>query len=239
MKRQLLFQLFVVLFITLFCALGTWQLYRLQWKLELISEITFGLDSQPVEYSSSIKKNYQRINAKGKFDFDKQIYLYSLNDSGKPGYDVVTPFRTDKNQNVLINRGWIKKELKDSASINFKAKTDSEIIGLLREIYKQPAFKNLWNTEIIPGENVKTDDEILRAAQEKGGTVYHYSGSCRMGSDKNSVVDDKLKVRGIDGLRVIDASIMPEITSANINAPTIMIGEKGAEMILSQKSYTS
>ena len=114
-----------------------------------------------------------------------------------------------------------------------------EGIKILREIYKQPAFKNLWNTEIIPGENVKTDDEILRAAQEKGGTVYHYSGSCRMGSDRNSVVDDKLKVRGIDGLRVIDASIMPEITSANINAPTIMIGEKGADMILSQKSYTS
>ena len=68
LKKALLFQLFVILFITLFCALGTWQLYRLQWKLELISEITFGLDSQPVEYLSSIKKNYQRINAKGKFD---------------------------------------------------------------------------------------------------------------------------------------------------------------------------
>ena len=97
MKKALLFQLFVIFFITLFCALGTWQLYRLQWKLELISEITFGLDSQPIEYSSSIKKNYQRINAIGKFDFDKQIYLYSLNEKGKPGYDVVTPFRKNKN----------------------------------------------------------------------------------------------------------------------------------------------
>ncbi len=123
----------------------------MQWKLELISEITFGLDSKPIEYSNSIKKNYQRVSAKGKFNFDKQIYLYSLNDNGKPGYDVVTPFRTDKNQNVLINRGWIKKELKGSASINLKTESDSEIIGLLREIYKPSIFKpgndilnNIW-----------------------------------------------------------------------------------------------
>jgi len=151
LKRAFLFQLFVIFFVTVFCALGTWQLYRLQWKLELISEITFGLDSKPIEYSNSIKKNYQRVSAKGKFNFDKQIYLYSLNDNGKPGYDVVTPFRTDKNQNVLINRGWIKKELKDNPSINFNAEVDKEVIGLLREIYKPSIFKpdndiknNIW-----------------------------------------------------------------------------------------------
>ena len=74
-----------------------------------------------------------------------------MNESGKPGYDVVTPFRTDKNQNVLINRGWIKKELKDNPNINFQIETDKEIIGLLREIYKPSIFKpdndiknNIW-----------------------------------------------------------------------------------------------
>ena len=151
MKRAFLFQLFVFFFVTVFCALGTWQLYRLQWKLELISEITFGLDSKPIEYSNSIKKNYQRVSTKGKFYFDKQIYVYSLNESGKPGYDVVTPFRTNKNQNVLINRGWIKKDLKGDPSINFESKTDKEIVGLLREIYKPNMFKpdndiknNIW-----------------------------------------------------------------------------------------------
>ena len=139
------------MFVTIFCALGTWQLYRLQWKLELISEITFGLKSIPIEYSNSIKRNYQRVTAKGKFDYDNQIYLYSLNDRGKPGYDVVTPFRTNKNENVLINRGWIIKELKDSPSINLKPKSEKEIIGLLREIYKPNIFKpendiknNIW-----------------------------------------------------------------------------------------------
>ena len=151
LKRAYLFQLFVIIFVTIFCALGTWQLYRLQWKLELISEITFGLDSSPVEYSNSIKKNYQRVSAKGKFNFDKQIYLYSLNDNGKPGYDVITPFRTNKNENVLVNRGWIKKELKNNPIINKNIEDEQKIIGLLRKIYKPNIFKpdndlknNIW-----------------------------------------------------------------------------------------------
>ena len=151
MKKVFLFQLFVIFFITIFCALGTWQLYRLQWKLEIINEITIGLESRPVEYSNLIKKNYQRVNAEGKFNFDQQIYLYSLNDNGKPGYDVITPFRTDKNENVLINRGWISKELKDSSSINSKKDSQQKIVGFLRKIYKPNMFKpandienNVW-----------------------------------------------------------------------------------------------
>ena len=103
LKRILLFQLFVIFFITLFCSLGTWQLYRLQWKIELISEITFGLDSTPIKYSSSLKKNYQRVISEGSYNFKNQIYLYSLNDKGKPGYDVITPFITFGNENVLVN----------------------------------------------------------------------------------------------------------------------------------------
>ena len=151
LKKAFLFQLFVILFVTIFCALGTWQLYRLQWKLELISEITYGLNSSPIEYSTLIKKNYQRVTTKGKFDYDKQIYLYSLNDNGKPGYDVITPFKTNRNENVLINRGWIVKELKDNPSINLKTESEKKIIGLLREIYKPNMFKpdndlknNIW-----------------------------------------------------------------------------------------------
>ncbi len=151
MKRAFLFQLFVILFVTIFCALGTWQLYRLQWKLELISEITFGLDSSPIKYSKLIQKNYQRVEVKGKFNFDQQIYLYSLNDKGKPGYDVITPFKTDNNENVLINRGWINKELKNNSNINPIQESKQKIIGLLREIYKPNIFKpendlknNIW-----------------------------------------------------------------------------------------------
>ena len=150
MKRSSLFQLFVILFITLFCALGTWQLYRLQWKTALISEITFGLDSTPVKYSNTLKKNYQRVVSEGTFNFEDQIYLYSLNEKGKPGYDVITPYNTLKNENVLVNRGWINKNLKGNSEINLK-ENKVKITGLLREIYKANIFKpkndlknNIW-----------------------------------------------------------------------------------------------
>ena len=134
----------------MFCALGTWQLYRLQWKTALISEITFGLDSTPVKYSNTIKKNYQRVVSEGKFNFEDQIYLYSLNESGKPGYDVITPYKTLKNENVLVNRGWINKNLKGNLDINLQ-ENEVKITGLLREIYKANIFKpkndlknNIW-----------------------------------------------------------------------------------------------
>ena len=136
----------------MYCALGTWQLYRLQWKTALISEITFGLDSTPVKYSNTIKKNYQRVVSEGKFNFEDQIYLYSLNESGKPGYDVITPYKTLKNENVLVNRGWINKNLKGNLEINLK-ENEVKITGLLREIYKANIFKpkndlknNIWFT---------------------------------------------------------------------------------------------
>ena len=134
----------------MFCALGTWQLYRLQWKTELISEITFGLDSTPIKYSNTLKKNYQRVVSNGRFSFEDQIYLYSLNESGKPGYDVITPYKTLKNENVLVNRGWINKNLKGNLEINLK-ENEVKITGLLREIYKANIFKpkndlknNIW-----------------------------------------------------------------------------------------------
>ena len=80
--------------------------------MELISEITFGLNSTPIKYSNNIEKNYQRVTSDGVYNFENQIYLYSLNEKGKPGYDIITPFKTSKNENILVNRGWIDKKLK-------------------------------------------------------------------------------------------------------------------------------
>ena len=108
-----------------------------------------------------------------------------------------------------------------------------EGVKMLREIYRQPAFRDLWDEEMVPGADARTDDEILEATRKGGGTVYHPVGTCRMGSDADAVVDATLRVRGIDGLRVVDASVMPLITSANTNAPTMMIAQKAASMILS------
>jgi choline dehydrogenase len=107
-----------------------------------------------------------------------------------------------------------------------------EGVKMLRDIINQPAFKHLWNTEMVPGLNYKSDKEILNAIQNMGSTVFHPVGTCRMGSDANAVLDTQLKVNGVKNLRVIDASVMPKITSANTNAPTYIIGEKGADMIL-------
>lgn len=105
-------------------------------------------------------------------------------------------------------------------------------IRMLREIYRQPAFRELWDREMLPGDTAASDAELFGFASTRGGTVFHPVGTCRMGEDEDAVVDAQLRVRGVDGLRVIDASVMPTIVSANTNAAAIMIGEKGADLIL-------
>ncbi len=113
-----------------------------------------------------------------------------------------------------------------------------EGVKMLREIYRQPAFRDLWDEEVLPGPAAASDDDILRFVREHGGTVFHPSGTCRMGGGEMAVVDPSLRVRGIEALRVIDASVMPTITSANTNAASLMIGEKGAALVL-ENSGTS
>ena len=149
MKNQLLFNILVLSVITLFCALGTWQLVRLQWKNTLINQISEGLESSPVNYSDKIKVNYQRVTIEGKYNFGKQIYLYSLNDKGQPGYDVITPFQGLGSENILVNRGWIKFNLKNNDIIN--RTTDNKIQGLILKNIKPNVFKpendvkaNIW-----------------------------------------------------------------------------------------------
>ena len=109
--------------------------------------------------------------------------------------------------------------------------TAVEILRTIREIYRQPAFRDLWDAEVMPGPETDSTQALLDFARTKGGTCFHLVGTCRMGSDKDSVVDPELRVRGVEGLRVIDASVMPTVTSANTNAASLMIGEKGAALV--------
>ena len=105
---------------------------------------------------------------------------------------------------------------------------------LARRLMRTEPLAPYFEFEQYPGDHIQTDDELLQIARERGTTTFHVMGSCRMGpsSDATSVVDEKLRVRGIDNLRVVDASIMPTMLSANLNAGAMMIGEKGADMIL-------
>tara|TARA_Y100000385_G_scaffold228095_1_gene239211 strand:+ start:5319 stop:6941 length:1623 start_codon:yes stop_codon:yes gene_type:complete len=102
---------------------------------------------------------------------------------------------------------------------------------IARKIVSAPALKAYADEEIEPGINVDSDEDWLDFARAKGNTVYHPVGTCKMGSDPMSVVDDRLRVHGLQALRVVDASIMPTLVSGNTNAPTIMIAEKAADMI--------
>ncbi len=99
-------------------------------------------------------------------------------------------------------------------------------------IMESETFKKYSPEEYRPGININDDEELVKEASNYAQTIFHPVGTCKMGQDQMSVVDEKLKVRGVNNLRVIDASIMPNITSGNTNAPTIMIAEKGADMIL-------
>ncbi len=150
MKNKLLFSVFVYFIILTLLSLGFWQIYRLNWKLELIEQIENSLKNDPVELTNIEKKNYLRIKTSGEIDFDKQIYLYNLNDEGKPGFEVINPIKIG-DENYLINRGWIPFEKKELPEINLV--DQNQIVGTLMLQTKPSTFKpendiekNYWFT---------------------------------------------------------------------------------------------
>jgi choline dehydrogenase len=107
-----------------------------------------------------------------------------------------------------------------------------EGVKIAREIFAQPAFDAYRGPELMPGAHITKDDQIDAWIRKTAETIYHPVGSAKMGHDAESVVDPQLRVHGIEGLRVVDASVMPSLVSGNTNAPTIMIAEKASDMIL-------
>lgn len=133
----------------------------------------------------------------------------------------------------------ISKPLIDANYLAHQSDLDALVIGFKksREILSQPAFNPYFLSEYEPGKNVQSDEAIKEYIRQRAETLYHPVGSCKMGCDDMAVVDPKtLKIYGLENIRVIDASIMPTHVSGNTNAPTTMIAEKGADMILGQHS---
>ena len=150
MKNKILFSVFVYFIILVLLSLGFWQLYRLSWKLDLINQIEKSLKVEPIELQNVEKKNYLRIKTSGQIDFEKQIYLYNLNETGKPGFEVINPIKIG-DEDYLINRGWISFDKKNEPEINII--DQKNIIGTLMLQSKSSFFKpkneidkNYWFT---------------------------------------------------------------------------------------------
>jgi choline dehydrogenase len=146
------------------------------------------------------------------------------------------------------SRGWVRinspdPEVHPEIKVNYLATPEDQKVAadgmrFTRRVMAAPALAKYSPEEWRPGPSAESDAALVKAAGDLGTTIFHPVSTCRMGADDLAVVDDRLRVHGIDGLRVIDASIMPRLTSGNTNAPTYMIAEKGAEMVLKDRAST-
>ncbi len=146
----------------------------------------------------------------------------------------VGPMRPASRGRVLLATG----DPRDAPRISYNYFSDEADLRVMRdglrrarEIHQQPAFDPCRGAELAPGPAYRSDDELDAFIRDNAGTVYHPTSTCRMGGDAMAVVDHECRVHGIEGLRVVDASVMPMVTTGNTNAPTIMIAEKAADMI--------
>jgi choline dehydrogenase len=130
---------------------------------------------------------------------------------------------TDPTQHPAIHANYLSREA--------DLQTLIEGVKLARDLGQTKAFAPFYQEEIMPGPGVQSDKEIADYLRNNVESIYHPVGACKMGHDDLAVVDEQLRVRGVEGLRVVDASIMPTIVNANTNAPTIMIAEKGADLL--------
>ena len=184
--------------------------------------------------------------------FETKIQISLI--SGKDRYSIKKGEGVDQYPGATLGTFLIKPKSRGTVHINSTSPHDYPTIDanylddpydqqgavagyrLIRKIAKQQHLQKFFIEESRPGLDMDSDEDLLEYAKQTGQTSWHAIGTCRMGSDDASVVDPQLRVRGVKQLRVVDASIMPTMVSTNTNAPTIMIGEKAADMILSARS---
>ena len=218
--------------------LNTW------WKKALIGLQYMLFRTGPLTLSASQVYAFTNTSLDGSRP-NIQFHMQPLS-ADKPG-DGVHPFsaftmsicnlRPEIRGEVKINSSYptqLPKIIPNYLSTNSDKKIAIDSIKVARKIADADSLKKYILEEYVPGPSFKSDEELLEAAKNNSQSIYHPVGTCKMGNDIDSVVDEKLKVYGVSGLRVVDASIMPELVSGNTNAPTMMIAEKASEMILAE-----
>ncbi len=181
MKHKFLFSVFIIFFILIFVALGSWQIVRLNWKNNLILEIENSLKNPPVELTNSNLENYLKIKTSGSIDLEKQIYLYNLNDTGTPGFEVINPILIN-DTNYLINRGWIPFEKKNSQEINVFDEKD--IIGTLKLQGRKNIFKPDNDLEENYWFSLNRDDILKFTGKEFSKYIIYLNGNYQVPKPK-------------------------------------------------------
>ena len=169
---------------------------------------------------------------------DKRKQLGQL--EAQPGVRVSVSCAHPESRGTVMARSADPRERPAIAPGYLGSRRDVEVlisgIRIARRIFAQAAISPHIVSELMPGKSLVSDEELETYIRQTGHTAFHPAGTCKMGEDPMAVVDPRLRVRGIGGLRVIDASVMPAVTTGNINAPTLMIGEKGAAMLIEDRT---
>jgi choline dehydrogenase len=209
---------------------------RAEMALEYAFFRTGPLTMPPSQLGAFAKSDAAEASA----NIEWHVQPLSLDKFGSPlhPFDAITPAVCNLRP---TSRGYVRIKSNDPAAYpaiapNYLATDEDRTVAVAglrftRRIMAAKALARFAPQEWKPGPELTTEAELARAAGDIGTTIYHPVGTCRMGNDTGAVVDDRLRVRGVDGLRVIDASIMPRIVSGNTNAPTVMIAEQGAAFI--------